>query len=107
MSEKIFQELFETIASRKGADPNSSYVASLFSKGVPKINGKIIEEASEVCEAAIQGDKEHLIYEICDLLFHTFVLAGHKEITLAELETELARRHGTSGIAEKNARTSK
>lgn len=105
--ESMFKELFDTIEDRKGKAPSESYVASLMSKGTAKINSKITEEAAEVCEAALEEDKAHLLYEICDLLFHTFVLAGYKNITIEEIETELRRRHGTSGLAEKASRGAK
>ena len=98
------KNLFETIEDRKTKDPSESYVSSLMSKGTVKINSKITEEAAEVCEAALENDKPHLVYEICDLLFHTFVLAGYKGITLNEIEAELERRHGMSGLAEKASR---
>lgn len=104
MSGNIFNTLFTTIESRKNASPEESYTAKLMNSGTEKINEKIMEEAEEVCEAGIENNREHLTYEICDLLFHTFVLAGYKNITLAEIESELTRRHGTSGIEEKNRR---
>lgn len=103
----MFNELFDTIEDRKGKLPSESYVSSLMSKGTQKINSKITEEAAEVCEAALEEDKDHLIYEICDLIFHTFVLAGYKNITLEEIEAELRRRHGTSGLVEKASRGAK
>jgi phosphoribosyl-ATP pyrophosphohydrolase len=105
--DSMFKELFDTIDDRKGKAPSESYVASLMSKGTVKINSKITEEAAEVCEAALEEDKDHLLYEICDLLFHTFVLAGYKGITIEEIETELRRRHGMSGLAEKASRGAK
>ena len=100
----IFEELFTVILQRKQASPEESYVAKLMHKGTEKINSKITEEAREVCEAAFEEDREHLVHEICDLLFHTFVLAGYKEITLHEIEHELERRFGTSGLVEKARR---
>jgi phosphoribosyl-ATP pyrophosphohydrolase len=100
----IFVRLFEVIESRKGTAPGDSYVSSLMSKGVGKINSKIMEEAGEVCEAASESTDEHLVKEICDLLFHTFVLAGHKDISLADIKAELERRFGTSGHVEKASR---
>lgn len=109
MTEKIkidiFNRLFEVIEERKNADPEKSYVSKLMHKGVEKINSKITEEAKEVCEAALENDKPHLVYEICDLLFHTFVLAGHKDISLNDIGTEFERRFGKSGIEEKNQRS--
>jgi len=102
--ESMFKELFDTIEARKGKDPSESYVASLMAKGTVKINSKIAEEAAEVCEAALEDDKAHLLYEICDLLFHAFVMAGYKDITCEDIEAELRRRHGTSGLVEKALR---
>lgn len=104
MSNNFFRTLFDTIEERKKSSPEKSYTAKLFNSGTVKINEKILEEAGEVCEAALEDDKEHLINEICDLLYHTFVLAGYKNIKLEEIENELARRHGISGIEEKNRR---
>ncbi len=103
-STDIFDKLFAVIESRKGQSPDSSYVASLMHKGTEKINSKILEEAGEVAEAALEDDREHQIYEICDLLFHTFVLAGYKEISLLDIRNELNRRFGKSGITEKAER---
>lgn len=100
----IFKLLFEVIESRKNEDSAKSYVSSLMAKGTEKINSKITEEAAEVCEAALENDKDHLIYEICDLLFHSFVLAGYKNITLDDISAELSRRFGTSGLEEKARR---
>ena len=100
----VFEELFKTIDDRKTKSPSESYVSSLMNKGTPKICEKILEEAKEVCEAADEDNKEHQIYEICDLLFHTFVLAGYKNITLSDIESELSRRFGTSGHTEKASR---
>lgn len=103
----IFKNLFDVIEDRKKKDPSESYVSSLMHKGTEKINSKITEEADETCRAALENDKDHLVYEICDLLFHTFVLAGHKNISLEEIEAELERRFGTSGHKEKESRGKK
>lgn len=104
MQNDIFEHLFDVIEERKTADPTSSYVAKLLSKGVMKMNEKVREEADEVCEAALEDDKAHLTYELCDLIFHAFVLAGSKNITLADLKEELMRREGVSGLVEKAQR---
>lgn len=104
METDIFSRLFDVIGERKKASPDSSYVAKLMHRGTEKINGKIIEEADEVCEAALENDKQHLVYEICDLLFHTFVLASHKEITIEDIKAEFEKRFGTSGLVEKAGR---
>ncbi len=105
MEQDIFDRLFTVIDDRKNSEPSVSYVSSLLTKGLPKIMGKIMEEAGEVCSAAQEGDREHLVHEICDLFFHTFVLAGYKNISLDEIKAELERRFGTSGHDEKARRT--
>jgi phosphoribosyl-ATP pyrophosphohydrolase len=95
------------IEDRKRNPPPKSYTTSLFQGGVAKIGGKIMEEAAEVVEAAGEPGDEgrgHLIYESADLIYHLFVLLGYKDIPLAELEAELGRRFGISGLDEKAAR---
>jgi phosphoribosyl-ATP pyrophosphohydrolase len=103
----IFKKLFDILESRKTASADESYTASLFRKGIEKINSKVKEESGEVIEAALEDDKSHLTYEICDLLFHTFVLASYKNISLEEIEKELERRFGKSGLQEKKERADK
>ncbi len=93
-----------TIAARRGADPASSYVASLFAKGRPRIARKLGEEAVETIVAALAEDRAELIGEAADTLFHLMVLLADAGIPLAEVMAELDRREGTSGIAEKAAR---
>lgn len=107
MNNDIFDSLFEVLEQRKKSSPETSYVAKLMHRGTEKINSKIIEEAGEVCEAALEEDRAHLVYEICDLLFHTFVLASYKEIKIDDIRAELERRFGTSGLAEKAGRAKK
>ena len=93
-----------TIASRKGADPASSYVASLFAKGRPKIARKFGEEAVEAIVAALAEDKAALTGEAADTIFHLLVLLADAGISLAEVFAELERREGTSGHDEKASR---
>jgi len=93
-----------TIASRKGADPASSYVASLFAKGRPKIARKLGEEAVETIVAALAEDKAELIGEAADTIFHLMVLLADAGVALADVLAELERREGTSGHDEKAAR---
>ncbi len=100
----IFQKLMDVIESRKGGDPSVSYVARLMTKGREKISEKIMEEAREVCDAAGENDPAHLTYEICDLFFHALVMASYADISLDQIRSELERRFGTSGIAEKEGR---
>jgi phosphoribosyl-ATP pyrophosphohydrolase len=93
-----------TIAARRAADPDSSYVAKLNAKGLPKIAQKLGEEATETIIAALAEGREELVGEAADLLFHLMVLLGAKGVPLADVLTELDRREGTSGIAEKASR---
>lgn len=109
-SESILSRLMATIESRKAAPSESSYTSKLLAGGVAKIGGKITEEAAEVVEAASEpGDagRTHFIYECADLTYHLFVMMAHNGVSLAELETELGRRFGISGLAEKAARPPK
>jgi phosphoribosyl-ATP pyrophosphohydrolase len=94
------------IASRRGADPDSSYVARLNAKGIGKIAQKLGEEAVETVIAALTEDRQALTGEAADLLFHLLVLLGAKGVPLADVLAELDRREGTSGIAEKASRPS-
>ncbi len=107
-SNDIFARLMAVIEDRKANPPAKSYTTTLLAGGVPKIGEKIVEEAAEVVEAAGErGDegRKHLIYEAADLIYHLFVMLGFHDIKLAEVEAELARRFGLSGIDEKAART--
>ena len=104
MSHDILQRLTETLRERKHAAPETSYVAKLFSKGEDAILKKVGEEATEVILASKEGDKTHLIYETADLWFHCMVLLAHHDLSADDVLTELARREGLSGIAEKASR---
>lgn len=101
----IVANLTAVLQARKDADPASSYVASLYQKGLDAILKKIGEEATETVMAAKDGDREQIIYEIADLWFHTCVLLVQQGIEPAEVLRELERRFGTSGIEEKARRT--
>ena len=94
-----------TIAQRLTASPDESYVAKLHSKGLAKIAQKLGEEATETVIAALTGDEHELVGEAADLLFHLMVLLAEKGVPLASVLAELDRREGTSGIAEKAARS--
>jgi len=96
--------LESTIAARRAADPDSSYVAKLNARGIPKIAQKLGEEATETVIAALVEDRAALVGEAADLVFHLMVLLGAKDVPLAEVLAELDRREGVSGIAEKAAR---
>ena len=109
-SATVFAKLMAVIEDRKANPPAKSYTTALFQGGVAKIGGKILEEAGEVVEAAGEpGDagRSHLIYEAADLIYHLFVLLGNRDVKLPEVEAELARRFGLSGVDEKAARAQK
>lgn len=96
--------LAATIAARKGADPDSSWTAKLLSKGPEKCAEKFGEEAIEAIIEAVKGDRAKLTAEAADVMFHLLVMLAARDVTLADVEAELTRREGTSGIAEKAAR---
>ena len=104
---EILERLFATIKSRQGADPASSYTAKLLAAGDGKICEKIEEEALEVIQAARQETDDRVVSESADLLYHLLVLWASKQIDPNQVWAELARREGTSGIAEKNSRKNK
>jgi phosphoribosyl-ATP pyrophosphohydrolase len=104
-ADDILARVAEVLESRKSADPAGSYAASLFAKGQEAILKKIAEEAVETILAAERGNNVNLIHEVADLWFHTLVLLAHKGSHPSQVLEELRRRFGTSGIAEKAART--
>jgi len=99
-----FARLEATIADRRGADPSSSYVANLFARGRARIAQKIGEEATETVIAAMGDDPAKIVPEAADLLFHLCVLLADAGLSLDDVRTELDRRDGLSGLAEKAAR---
>ena len=104
MSDDILRRLAEVLEQRKQADPDSSYVAGLYAKGLDTILKKIGEEATETVIAAKGGDRDQLVYETADLWFHSLVLLAHQEISPDRVLHELERRFGLSGLEEKAAR---
>ncbi len=101
---EVLHRLQETLLERKGAAPDSSYVASLYAKGTDTICKKVIEEAAETIMAAKDGDRLHLVRETCDLWFHSMVLLAHMGIGIDDVIVEFRRREGISGIDEKRSR---
>ena len=85
-------------------DPDSSYIAGLYRKGLDTILKKVGEEATETVIAAKGGDTDQLVYETADLWFHTLVLLAHQGVGPDRVLNELERRFGLSGLAEKAAR---
>ena len=107
-NQQILAELTEILEQRKDAAADSSYVASLYDKGLDAILKKIGEEATETVMAAKDvannGDTEKLVYEVADLWFHTMVLLADQGLSADDVLKELARRFGVSGHDEKAAR---
>ena len=100
----VLIRLSHVLDARKGADPESSYVAKLYAKGLDAILKKIGEEATETVMAAKDGHPDKLVHEVADLWFHTLVLLAHQGLGPEAVLTELDRRFGLSGIEEKARR---
>lgn len=100
----VVDTLYHTILERKSADPKSSYVSKLLHGKENSMLKKVAEEASEFCFAVKDDDKDEIVYEAADLLFHSLVALGSKDISPELVKNELKRRFGTSGIEEKNSR---
>lgn len=98
------ERLAATIEARKGADPESSWTARLLAKGPEKAAEKFGEEAIEAVIEAVRGDRARLTSEAADVLYHLLVMLAARDITLEDVMTELARREGVSGLAEKAGR---
>jgi phosphoribosyl-ATP pyrophosphohydrolase len=102
--EHVLDRLYVVIDSRKGADPDTSYTARLFSRGRAQIAKKLGEEAVEALIEGIKGDRPKLVAESADLLYHLLTLWAATSVKPKAVWTELARREGLSGIAEKASR---
>jgi phosphoribosyl-ATP pyrophosphohydrolase len=96
--------LAATIAARREAAPDSSWTAKLLAKGPEKCAEKFGEEAIEAVIEAVKGDPARLTSEAADVIYHLLVMCAARGVTLADIEAELARREGISGLAEKAAR---
>ena len=103
----ILNKLAQVLEARKHAEPDSSYVASLYAGGTDKILKKLGEEATETVIAGKGGNRDEIIYETADLWFHSLVLLAHNNIEPQTILDELDRRFGLSGIEEKASRGSK
>jgi phosphoribosyl-ATP pyrophosphohydrolase len=104
----VLHQLMAVLEERKTNPPPNSYTARLYQGGVSKIGKKIEEEAREVIDAAGEPGEQgrrHLIYESSDLLYHLLVMLAYNGVRLDEVEAEIARRFGQSGLDEKAART--
>jgi len=100
----VLERLAEVLEARKSADPESSYVARLYNKGLDAILKKIGEEATETVMAAKDGNGPRIVSEVADLWFHTLVLLAHQGLHPGQVLAELERRFGLSGIEEKASR---
>ena len=105
--DNILLALEEILEQRKSASAEDSYVASLYDKGTDQILKKIGEESAEVIMAAKSDGNDKIIYEVADLWFHVLVLLRHKNISVDDIEAELVRRFGISGLEEKRNRSNK
>jgi len=103
----VLDRLYLVIEGRKGADPDTSYTARLFSRGRQQIAKKLGEEAVEALIEGIRGDKAKLVGESADVLYHLLTLWAATGVKPRSVWSELARREGISGIAEKAARKHK
>lgn len=101
---EVLHRLQATLVERKTAAADNSYVASLYRKGTDSICKKVAEEAAETIMAAKDGDRLHLVREVCDLWFHSMVLMAHMGIGVDDVMAEFRRREGISGIDEKISR---
>ena len=101
MADDTLKQLGAILESRKTADPETSYVASLYAKGLESILKKIGEEATEVIIAANSGQKKAIIHETADLWFHTMVMLSHKGLDISDILSELESRFNQSGLEEK------
>ena len=104
----VFGRLMATIDQRKANPSNRSYTTALMTAGVQGIATKIMEEAAEFVDAARSATeapgRRQVIHEAADLIYHLLVLLSHCGVELSEVESELARRFGVSGLAEKETR---
>jgi len=105
----ILPQLMALIEDRRANRPAGSYTTRLLDGGVDAIGAKICEEAAELVEAAREAEQapEHVIHEAADLVYHLLVMLAHCRLTLSDVERELTRRFGTSGLDEKARRSSR
>jgi phosphoribosyl-ATP pyrophosphohydrolase len=104
MTDSPLARLAAAIDARRGADPERSWTARLLAKGPEACAQKFGEEAIEAVIEAVRGDRARLVAEAADALYHLLVMLAARGVTLAEVEAELARRAGVSGLDEKASR---
>ncbi len=103
----ILHRLSETLASRRHADPETSYTAKLFAHGPDSILKKIGEESAELIMAAKDGKRLNIVRESADLVYHILVLLAFYGMSIEDVSQEMRRREGISGIDEKKSRPAK
>ena len=104
MEYELLNKLAEVLQERKQADPDSSYVASLYARGEDSILKKIGEESAELIIAGKTRDRQAVVHETADLWFHTLVLLASLDLGPNDVLLELDRRFGQSGVDEKASR---
>jgi phosphoribosyl-ATP pyrophosphohydrolase len=102
---EVLHRVSQTLAARKAADPDSSYVSSLYAKGTDAICKKVAEESAELIMAAKDKDMLHIVWEATDVWFHTLVLLHSFGLSVDDVLAEFRRREGVSGIDEKKSRS--
>ena len=102
---ETLEDLERVVAARKGDPSARSYTSRLLAGGVPAIGAKVTEEAGELVAAADHETDDRVVSEAADLVYHMLVLLACREVALSQVEDELARRFGISGLDEKAART--
>jgi phosphoribosyl-ATP pyrophosphohydrolase len=103
----ILHRLSETLASRRHADPETSYTAKLLANGPDSILKKIGEESAELIMAAKDGKRLNIVRESADVIYHIMVLLAFFDMGIEDVSQEMRRREGISGIDEKKSRTAK
>ena len=102
---EVLRRVSDTLVARKQADPDSSYVSSLYAKGTDAICKKVAEEAAETIMASKDNDRLQIVREVTDLWFHSLILVAHHGLSVEDVLAEIRRREGVSGIDEKKSRT--
>ena len=103
----ILHRLSETLASRRNADPETSYTAQLFASGPDSIREEIGEECAELIVAGKEGKRVNVVWESTDVIYHVLVLLAFYGLSIEDVSQEMRRREGISGIDEKKARSAK
>ena len=104
MTDHTLDGLWETIMARRDADPETSWTARMLSRGPEKCAEKFGEEAVEAIIEAVRGDRDRLVAEGADVIYHLLLMLAARDVALDDVMAELERRKNLSGIAEKRGR---